>query len=92
MNIILSRNASFVLWIAFIAASVGFGNTNVFADNDGPIVPGYQRFAEVEEFTPSQHGQLLLNELNCMACHEGNSSWAMKPKQAPILSLSLIHI
>jgi len=84
MNINLSPIASFATWITIIAASIGGGN--VLADDHAPIVPGYQRFAEVEEFTPAQHGQLLLNELNCMSCHEGSSSWAMKPKQAPILS------
>ena len=87
MNITISRKqANFAFCVALIVACFVFGNTNAFADDHAPIVPGYQRFAEVEEFTQAQHGMLLLNELNCTSCHQGESSWALNPKQAPILT------
>ena len=86
MNIIVSQQARFTLCVALIVTFFGFGSEGLFADDHAPVVPGYQRFAEVEEFTQAQHGMLLLNELNCLACHQGESSWAMKPKQAPILT------
>ncbi len=56
------------------------------ADDHHPIIPGFERFAEVEETTDIERGMLLLNELNCMACHETKSTWAIEPKQAPILT------
>lgn len=56
-------------------------------DNDAhPIVPGFERFALVEEIGDAERGQLLLNELNCSSCHQANSSWSVLPKQAPILT------
>ena len=87
MNIIDSRLGRFVLQVALVVAIVGANcASELLADDHAPVVPGYQRFAEVDEFTLAEHGALLLNELNCMACHEGSFSWAMKPKQAPILT------
>ena len=56
------------------------------ADDHEPVVPGYQRFKEVEDVPDHQKGTLLLNELNCTSCHAGESGWSIEPKQAPILS------
>ncbi len=51
-----------------------------------PIVPGFERFAEVEEITDAERGHLLINELNCNSCHGGESSWPVAPKTAPTLT------
>ncbi len=50
------------------------------------IVPGFERFAEVESITDQQRGMLLLNELNCGSCHKSELPWSIAPKQAPILT------
>ena len=79
----------FAICMASILACLGVAASFVkstLADDHVPVVPGYQRFLEVEEFSPAQHGMLLLNELNCMSCHQGKSGWAVQPKQAPILT------
>lgn len=56
-------------------------------ENDGhPVVPGFERFANVETISDAERGMLLLNELNCMSCHQSDSSWSVLPKQAPILT------
>ncbi len=86
MNIIPTKLASDAYALSAAIVILLCLSTSVAADDHAPIVPGYQRFAEVEEFTNADHGQLLLNELNCMSCHQGESSWSMKPKQAPILT------
>jgi mono/diheme cytochrome c family protein len=51
-----------------------------------PHVPAYQRFHQAGE-QPLQAGQLLLGELNCLACHQTSDDWAsqISSKQAPIL-------
>ncbi len=62
--------------------------SSTIADNQDshPVVPGFQRFAAVPEITDSERGQLLINELNCVACHAGQTDWGVAPKQAPILT------
>jgi mono/diheme cytochrome c family protein len=51
-----------------------------------PIVPGFERFAQVEEIADAERGMLLLNELNCTSCHQSDLAWSISPKQAPILT------
>lgn len=70
------------LFLVFVAGIL----PSVQADDHKPVVPGYERFADVEDVADAQKGMLLLNELNCMSCHKGQSSFAMAPKQAPILT------
>ena len=84
MNITISQPASFAFCLALTFALIGCADAS--AGDHAPIIPGYQRFAEVEEFTPAQHGMLLLNELNCMSCHQGEPGWSIAPKQSPILT------
>ncbi len=52
-----------------------------------PIVPAFQRF-HVSAGDPTDGGQLLLGELNCVACHKAEQSMVslINPKQAPILN------
>ena len=66
---------------------------NLYVDSLGsnseaahPIVPAFERFAEVEAISQVELGTLLLNELNCTSCHQSESTWPVAPKQAPILS------
>ncbi len=59
---------------------------DVAAEARRPIVPGFERFhAGAGDLTAG--GQLLLGELNCVACHKTNESLTklIQPKQAPIL-------
>jgi len=51
-----------------------------------PLVPGLERFIDVETITNVERGNLLINELNCASCHEAKSNWSVQPKQAPVLS------
>ncbi|PQO42448.1 PA14 domain-containing protein [Blastopirellula marina] len=55
----------------------------VFAE---PIVPGYQQYHS--QASDAAGGELLLSELNCVACHaEGEASLGnLAPKQAPDLA------
>ncbi|MFT7631032.1 MAG: cytochrome c553 [Mariniblastus sp.] len=56
-------------------------------DNDShPIVPGFERFINVEDITDVERGMLLLHELNCSSCHTTNSAWSANSKRAPILT------
>ncbi len=73
--------ATLLLLYSFLPPSL------VGQDNDThPIVPGFERFLQVEEITDAERGMLLLNELNCASCHRSVSSWSVPPKQAPILT------
>lgn len=74
-------------WLFSCTAIVILVPCIAYADNDvHPVVPGFERFIEVEEITDVQRGMLLFNELNCASCHPGSTTWSADPKQAPILS------
>ena len=47
-----------------------------------PIIPGLVRGT----LDPELRGQVLIEELNCVACHEGEGSLKSRSKQAPRLS------
>lgn len=51
-----------------------------------PLIPGIERFKDVETISNVERGNLLINELNCASCHEGKSNWSVRPRQAPVLS------
>ncbi|MFK7767190.1 MAG: c-type cytochrome [Mariniblastus sp.] len=78
----------FVFAIPFlIFLSAVFTSLSVANDRHHPIVPGFERFVDVDEINDAERGQLLLNELNCLSCHAAkNATWTVTPKQAPILS------
>ena len=80
----MTKLFSRTLLLFFLTIVTSAPNAN--ADDNEPIVPGYQRFEETEKISERQKGLLLLNELNCMSCHQAESSWPIKPKQAPILT------
>ncbi len=51
-----------------------------------PRVPGFERFHTAEEVSAADMGRLLVQELNCLACHRGpNDLTAVAPKKAPVL-------
>lgn len=52
-----------------------------------PLVPAFERFYTAAEADAVRGGQLLLNELNCVACHgvEEPLTTVVQPKPAPIL-------
>jgi len=54
---------------------------------DHPIVPGFERFHNAADSDLVAGGRLLLGELNCAACHQGEStvSGHLLTRQAPIL-------
>lgn len=52
-----------------------------------PVVPGYERFLNVESITDGDRGELLINELNCKSCHKDlQTSWTVASRRAPILT------
>ncbi len=53
-----------------------------------PIVPGYERLKSAAKTPESQLGELLLAELNCVACHKPTDAAAQRlgQKSAPDLS------
>lgn len=73
-------------WIGCgVAAVVYFSApaTKVFA---APRVPGFERFHAVDDTASVEAGRLLVQELNCLACHRGPSDLtAVAPKKAPVL-------
>ena len=59
----------------------------VAKDNEKhPLIPGIERFIDVDTISNVERGNLLINELNCASCHEGKSNWSVRPRQAPVLS------
>jgi mono/diheme cytochrome c family protein len=54
---------------------------------DHPIVPGFERFPAASGPEAAKGGRLLLGELNCLSCHQPESSQepSLQRKQAPIL-------
>ncbi|RCS54367.1 cytochrome c1 [Bremerella cremea] len=65
---------------------VVLGATSLFAQT-GPVIPGYEQFHA--QASDAAGGELLLSELNCVACHaEANANLGnLPPKSAPILSM-----
>lgn len=49
------------------------------------LVIGFERFGKHEEISELQAGRLLVNELNCTACHASQQQW-VSAKGAPDLS------
>ncbi|PQO37915.1 c-type cytochrome [Blastopirellula marina] len=60
-------------------------STSLFAQS-GPVIPGYQQYHR--QASDAAGGELLLSELNCVACHaESNVQLGnLAPKSAPELS------
>ncbi len=50
-----------------------------------PIVPSYERFQNKNRVKKFHAGRLLLEELNCVACHDSGDA-TLAPKQAPVLT------
>lgn len=51
-----------------------------------PRVPGFERFHGKDDTPLAESGRLLVQELNCLACHPGtNDLTALAPKKAPVL-------
>ncbi len=74
-------------WIlATLGATVCFllAGDPVSAETSPPIVPGFERFFRSANADASRGGRLLLQELNCQACHAGAKDGAVQ-RQAPIL-------
>ncbi len=71
-----------------VFSAISFLTLPTAADNneDHPVIPGLERFIDVETISNVERGDLLINELNCASCHEAKSSWSVQPKQAPVLS------
>lgn len=85
-KILLTFLALTFLAPTFLAPTFQFNSAVSANDDHHPIVPGFERFVEIEEVTDIERGNLLLNELNCMSCHESKSQWSVDAKQAPILT------
>ena len=50
----------------------------------GPVVPAHERFQGISTYDQHFAGRLLVEELNCTACH--TSTQKLRPKQAPVLT------
>ncbi|MDG2222068.1 MAG: c-type cytochrome, partial [Rubripirellula sp.] len=68
-----------VLLLTLVASIL---SENVFAE---PFVIGFERFARHGELSPPDAGELLINELNCTACHSVDADWSNR-KGAPNLT------
>jgi mono/diheme cytochrome c family protein len=62
-------------------------SSNADEPSTRPIVPGFERFYTDPASDPMTGGLLLMGELNCTSCHQGNNSplGPVARKQAPIL-------
>ncbi|MEO1529034.1 MAG: family 16 glycoside hydrolase [Planctomycetota bacterium] len=60
---------------------------DVDAEARRPIVPAFERFHAASGSEAVAGGRLLIAELNCVACHEADTTLVadIEPKQAPIL-------
>lgn len=68
-----------VFWALALSSSSG---------QEGPRLPGFERFYAREESDLRTAGTLLLAELNCLSCHtteEGLSGTGVVPREAPVL-------
>lgn len=54
--------------------------------NHPPVVPGYFRLKNDAKADPAVLGEVLLGELNCLACHSGGASTRILTKGAPELA------
>jgi mono/diheme cytochrome c family protein len=68
---------SFLAWLVLLPVPASG------AVPDHPIVPGFERFYTGVKADAARGGQLLLVELNCVSCHQADTSLA--PRQAPVL-------
>ena len=58
----------------------------ISADENHPVIAGYERFLDVDSITDTERGLLLINELGCVNCHaESRDFWASTQRSAPIL-------
>ncbi|MGA1014026.1 MAG: PA14 domain-containing protein [Limisphaerales bacterium] len=69
-----------------LLAGAWMASTLILADS--PIIPGYRHLLDKPEISPAERGELLLGELNCVACHQADPAsqdriWA---RSAPDLS------
>lgn len=78
------QRCTFVAVAAWTFAALG--SVSLYAQS-GPVIPGYERFHG--QTSDAFGGELLLSELNCVACHAdtGSQLGNLAPKAAPDLSL-----
>ncbi|MDE2679949.1 MAG: c-type cytochrome [Verrucomicrobiota bacterium] len=57
----------------------------LFAAMAQPVVPGYERLMRDTPAELAAAGEVLVNELNCVACHQANKDSRFKFTTAPIL-------
>lgn len=73
-------------WLCFVITAVIIQSPVHTAHADSiqsPVIPGlYQKHT----LTPNETGQILINELNCSACHRVPTVNSIQPKTAPDLS------
>ena len=50
-----------------------------------PVVPGFDRFPNETHAAQITAGVVLINELNCIACHAANKNHRFESRPAPIL-------
>jgi len=50
-----------------------------------PVVPGFDRFPNETHAAQITAGVVLINELNCIACHAANKNYRFESRPAPIL-------
>lgn len=75
--------------MVFVVATLVVSLQSVSAQETSthPVVPGFERFIDVDEITDVERGSLLINETNCHSCHAGGeTAMSVAPKKAPILT------
>ena len=64
-----------------------FCRSGIAADPHSPVIPGFERFHANNSEADVDGGRLLVNELNCAACHANlKTESTIAPRSAPILS------
>ena len=72
------------VWLLVIVVSVSVVCLDAHADERGPFVAGFERFARYGEIEQATAGRLLISELSCVACHPSTLS-DLSPKLGPHL-------
>ncbi len=80
--------AAWFLVLVLFACAVGRDSV---AEDRGPFVTGFERFARYGELEQVNAGRLLISELSCVACHPSEDA-QLAPKRGPDLDGAAIRL
>lgn len=72
--------------LALLLGAAGLAGAAPATQPESPVIPGYEQLNDTHKFEPAVLGEVLIGELNCLACHAPAGETRVMLRGAPDLS------